>query len=71
MHLAIVAHEELGGEATAEQVARKLRWRTVERNTYRGLDGDKIETVATVWDVKRAETALLAAAERGYVGSPR
>lgn len=71
MHMAIVARDELGGEPTAEDVAKKLRWRTTERNTYTGLHGEAIETTAMVWDVQRAETALLAAAERGYVGSPR
>jgi hypothetical protein len=55
MHFAIVAHEELGGEASAAEVALKLGWVGADRRA----------------DERRAETALLAAAERGFVGAPR
>jgi len=55
MHFAVVAHDELGGEATAAEVALKLGWVGADRRV----------------DARRAETALLAAAEQGYVGSPR
>lgn len=55
MHFAIIAHEELGGEATAAEVALRLGWVGVDRRV----------------DERRAETSLLAAAEQGYIGAPR
>lgn len=59
MHFAVVAHAELGGNADAREVAVKLNWRLGPG------------AAREIPDVRRAETALLAAAEHGFVGSPR
>lgn len=63
MHWAVVARDELEAEGratTADLVAIKLGWFRGRRRT----DPPEI-------DVERATTAMLAAAEHGFMGSPR
>ena len=55
MHHAVVAVQELGGLASAAEVALKLRWIGDDRRP----------------DAERAKTALFAAQEHDLVGSPR
>lgn len=55
MHFAVVAVQELGGLASPAEVALKLGW--VDRDNR--------------VDERRAETALLAAAEQDYIGARR
>jgi len=69
MHWAVVARDELeeeGRPTTADLVAIKLGW-------FVGVldPGDSPVPISTAPDTERATTALLAAAEQGYVGSPR
>lgn len=52
MHHAVVAVYELGGEASPAEVAMQLRWTADDRRV----------------DEQRAETALLAAQDHGYIG---
>jgi len=77
MHFAVVAHGELEAEGRptrADMVATKLGWFTTKPLYCEGPGGERVEVYTGSGqrlDVERAETALLAAAERGLVGSPR
>lgn len=61
MHFAVVAVQELGGEANPEEVAERLRWYT----------GHPRITYGRSLDVGRARTALLAAHDHGFLDDPR
>jgi hypothetical protein len=72
MHRAIVAVEELGGTATPEEIATKLRWcRDIKEgeslaDVVAFIDSRGNVFARGVLDVNRAETALIAACEHGY-----